>query len=398
MTDKRALVGVFFFVSCFCYAVNSCKLIDEEDFINELEEIRKEVVKEEKGEPLGLHDGWIPDTAISASSQRDGYHGAQLGRLNSAGGWAAKHDDGNQWIQVDLGAPTTLTEVLTQGRQDADQWVKQFTIGFSDDGVKFRVYKSRGFGVIFRGNKDRNTVVKNTINPPIQARFIQIYPCSWHNHIAMRIELKGKVQNHLRHCPVSMDLGFVIDGSNEVKGWDFKREKQFVKQVISTFTISRHQNRVGFVTYSDKADVVMDFSGLDNFSEVDKIIKNAIHRRGSHQRLDIGLRAAYKALVKSQAQGYVPQRSIVAITNRKAVQRRVWYIINAKKALEQKGIKLFLVVIGQRDEVLKRKLGLKSSDFMFFLPTFRSLSTHVARIAHVICQHQHKETDIIRNN
>lgn len=43
----------------------------------------------------------------------------------------------------------------------------------------------------FTGNKDRNTVVRHDLNPPITARFIRFQPVSWFAHISMRAELYG---------------------------------------------------------------------------------------------------------------------------------------------------------------------------------------------------------------
>ena len=45
---------------------------------------------------------------------------------------------------------------------------------------------------VFRGNKDRNTVVRNALVPPIRARYVRIYALSWYRHISMRVELYGK--------------------------------------------------------------------------------------------------------------------------------------------------------------------------------------------------------------
>ena len=43
----------------------------------------------------------------------------------------------------------------------------------------------------FRGNRDRNTIVYNSIIPSIRARFLRIHPWSWHGHVSMRVEVFG---------------------------------------------------------------------------------------------------------------------------------------------------------------------------------------------------------------
>ena len=46
--------------------------------------------------------------------------------------------------QVDFEALARLTGAATQGRHDADQWVKSYRIAFSKDGSNYYYYKERG--------------------------------------------------------------------------------------------------------------------------------------------------------------------------------------------------------------------------------------------------------------
>lgn len=88
-----------------------------------------------------MEDGRIKDSALSASTIYNANHAAKLGRLNLvppsgfSGAWCAKTIDTNQWIQIDLGRPTTVTKVATQGRQDrqdcCDQWVTSYSVSYS---------------------------------------------------------------------------------------------------------------------------------------------------------------------------------------------------------------------------------------------------------------------------
>ena len=86
---------------------------------------------------LGLENGRIQDGAMTASSVYNNYHAAKLGRLNlearagNAGAWCVKKVDAHQWLQIDLGGGTTVTKIVTQGRQDSDQWVTSYAISYS---------------------------------------------------------------------------------------------------------------------------------------------------------------------------------------------------------------------------------------------------------------------------
>ena len=99
-----------------------------------------------------MESGEISDAQISASSHWDNNHAAIQARLHfkqqgsKQGGWSARTNDLNQWLQVDIGSYTTVTGVATQGRNSARwvQWVTKFKLQYSVDGVIFQFYKEPG--------------------------------------------------------------------------------------------------------------------------------------------------------------------------------------------------------------------------------------------------------------
>ena len=96
---------------------------------------------------LGMRNGRIPNDKITASSIRDVYQAAWLGRLarqktgKYIGGWCAKYRNYNQWFKVDFGKLMRIRKIATQGRQDARQWVTSYYVSFSADNVHWAVYR-----------------------------------------------------------------------------------------------------------------------------------------------------------------------------------------------------------------------------------------------------------------
>lgn len=86
-----------------------------------------------------MGSGAITSQQITAYSQHDVNHGPENARLNHAadgrkmGAWSAEANDLNQWLQVDFGRNVKITKFATQGRQDANQWVKSYTLSFSKE-------------------------------------------------------------------------------------------------------------------------------------------------------------------------------------------------------------------------------------------------------------------------
>ena len=107
-----------------------------------------------------MESGKILDKQITASSKWNAHHAAYQGRLNfqevvergvakKSGSWAARKNDKNQWLQVDLlREESVVTSVATQGRnrnplwgRPRNQWVKSYKFQYSNNGVDFEYYK-----------------------------------------------------------------------------------------------------------------------------------------------------------------------------------------------------------------------------------------------------------------
>ena len=94
----------------------------------------------------------ISDAQISASSMSDDNSSPSKARLHlkedqnlpGGGGWRALKTDLHQWLQVDLGGYNTVTRVATQGRTGSNEWVTNYKLQYSDDGMNFQFYKEHG--------------------------------------------------------------------------------------------------------------------------------------------------------------------------------------------------------------------------------------------------------------
>ena len=90
---------------------------------------------------LGMEDGRIPNSQITASSVHDNRHHQTNARLNhhadnvTKGAWSAGvYNNLTQWIQVDLGVAQMVSGVMLQGREEEDQWVTRYKVqhGYHD--------------------------------------------------------------------------------------------------------------------------------------------------------------------------------------------------------------------------------------------------------------------------
>ncbi|XP_038060996.1 uncharacterized protein LOC119731795 [Patiria miniata] len=145
--------------------------------------------------PLGMEDGRIPDESITASSFWDNRadHAPPRARLNTkgyAGAWVEDSGDLSPWIQVDFNGIVTITGLITQGREDNDQWVTEYQVTYSNDAQSWH-HVTDATPIKFPGNSDRNTLVAARFPFALRTRILRIHPTAWVLHRSMRFEVIG---------------------------------------------------------------------------------------------------------------------------------------------------------------------------------------------------------------
>ncbi|XP_035673301.1 lactadherin-like [Branchiostoma floridae] len=144
--------------------------------------------------PLGMESGAIPDGYITASTTHQVCATSEA-RLHSSQAWCANNPlNTNQWLQVDVGAETTVAGVITQGRPgSSNQWVTSYKLRFSRDGVMWSTYLDKlGRERVFPGNSDQDTEVRHLLDLPVTARYVRFWPQTWNSHLSMRVEVLGQ--------------------------------------------------------------------------------------------------------------------------------------------------------------------------------------------------------------
>ena len=97
--------------------------------------------------------------------------------------WSTKHQRTGDFVIISSMKRQEWTDIITQGRGDADHWVTGYTIQYSDDGMNWTHYN---YGTTIEGNSDRNTKKMHTFTAPIVARAIEITIAKYHGHPSMR--------------------------------------------------------------------------------------------------------------------------------------------------------------------------------------------------------------------
>lgn len=138
---------------------------------------------------------YIPDSNLWATSKTNRARDAKYARLRGwkgGGAWTAGTTDSNQYLGIDLGYRQVIKYIETQGRRGSNEYVLEYYVWFSDDNTTWRVYTNEfGTPMLFQGNVDDNSVVRNSLPYQLIARFIRINPQRWNRFISLRAELHG---------------------------------------------------------------------------------------------------------------------------------------------------------------------------------------------------------------
>ncbi|CAK8675705.1 unnamed protein product [Clavelina lepadiformis] len=143
---------------------------------------------------VGMEDGRIADDDITASRTyaNDNKFLPRQARLrNAVGSWVSPSPaQVGDWLQVDLKETTTLVAIITQGFYGGSIWVTSYKVsyGLSEDDMQVIQDDTEG-DLIFQGNRDHNSLVRNNFPSPVTGRYFRIIVQSWQKTYAiLRIE------------------------------------------------------------------------------------------------------------------------------------------------------------------------------------------------------------------
>ncbi len=110
---------------------------------------------------------------------------------------------------------------------------------------------------------------------------------------------------HITGCDRNIDVVFIIDQSGSVGSTNHNLAKQFISNVVSFFSISPTQTRVGIVTYSSSSRIEFNLLRYTNLGALTTAIDN-IPYRGGRTVTALALEDARDALNPSQGHGARP--------------------------------------------------------------------------------------------
>ncbi|XP_024084780.1 discoidin domain-containing receptor 2-like [Cimex lectularius] len=152
---------------------------------------------------LGMEEGRIPDTAISASSSYEtksvGPQNARIRQELNGGAWCPKaqiSSEVREYLEVDLTKNHLITKTETQGRfgnGQGQEYAESFLVEYWRESLnQWVVYKNTRGQKVLAGNTNTYLVVRQDLDLPFIASKVRFIPYSEHPRtVCMRVEIYG---------------------------------------------------------------------------------------------------------------------------------------------------------------------------------------------------------------
>ncbi|KAK3699372.1 hypothetical protein QZH41_006551 [Actinostola sp. cb2023] len=135
---------------------------------------------------LGMQNGWIEDSDVTATSFFSLDFDPGRARLNSTSAWCPVRQDVSELLQIHLTRDANVSAIAVQGNPNRDQWITKYKLDYSLDGITWKSYPE-----VLSGNTDRNTIVRARLDALLLVQYLRIKPVEWKNAIALRLEIYG---------------------------------------------------------------------------------------------------------------------------------------------------------------------------------------------------------------
>ena len=89
---------------------------------------------------------------------------------------------------------------------------------------------------------------------------------------------------------VVFDLGFALDGSNSIDSNEYRLTKDFIQDIIRSFSISEEGTHVALLEYASEAYVQNDFDEYYDVNELLKFVEGLKQTKGGATNIGRGLK------------------------------------------------------------------------------------------------------------
>lgn len=189
-------------------------------------------------------------------------------------------------------------------------------------------------------------------------------------------------------CTQKSDVVFVIDSSGSIRRSNFQKEKEFVKEVASTFKMGPDQSQIAVISYSDEAQIDIKFGEYSNVNDFNAAVDSVKHQR-KRTRIDLALDLAASSLFTPEG-GARPNvaKVMVILTDGKQTNMTGSKTLDvAVRPLQDMNVTIFAVGVGNAIDIYELLLLVgNNEENLFRAQNFNELAKDSLRLASQTCK------------
>ena len=136
---------------------------------------------------------------------------------------------------------------------------------------------------------------------------------------------------------------FLMDSSKYVTADNYILEKNFVKLMARLLNLSSNRSRAALLTFSDNAQLVINFDSYEDRAAFDAAVNTAPHQQGD-RFIDKAFDSA-TGLLQTDSRATVPKYVILLTTGKPMLRSDSRSLVNASSSVRSNGGKVFVVAV-----------------------------------------------------
>lgn len=180
-----------------------------------------------------------------------------------------------------------------------------------------------------------------------------------------------------------MDVAFLIDTSAGVSDLSFQREKNFLKTLVRSLTISFNLGRVGVISYGNESNLTVNFSDQQTLDSLIERV-DSIPFLGGEAHIDKALQMASEKLFSPPAPAHaaVPRSVIIVTDCENNPSNGPIRLDDSVDPLRKDGVKILVVAVGceSDDDIKGLETLVEGADDIFAADSFESLAAAASRV------------------
>ena len=179
-------------------------------------------------------------------------------------------------------------------------------------------------------------------------------------------------------------MAFIIDSSGSIGKTNYKKEKNFVKEVAKSFGLGPGQSQAAMVLYSNSASVQARFGQYATTDEFAKAVDGLPYERGL-TRIDKALELAATEIFPEGREG-VPKLALLITDGTQTQVADAKELKEASEPLRKAGVRVLAVGVGSGVDADQLRLITETDDDVVIADDFQDLLLKLQNLTSRACE------------